>query len=329
MKKILLLCLLIALPGSPEVLAQSDANGGYAGAFFQVPAGARPTAMGGAYHAISNDGAAPLFNPAGLATLSKTLLSSSYRAMRLDRTLGFVTVVFPVKGQSAIGGSWLHSGSGSVDAYDSDGFKTGNEVSFSHNQFSIVFAKRFENWISAGVNMNYLYSTFPEISAAQVGFDFGGIIYVDHLVSRDKRDLMPVQDIRIGGVIKHINKSYTWNSEGYNLRYTTIQNGFEQTDDVPVEGVLAVSARFFKRKLLAAVDVSKNTKQDFVLHLGAEYFVVPQFALRSGYYQSRFTAGTGYTIKINEKTMLGVDYAFTTDRVDEGSEHIFSFNLLF
>ena len=329
MKKIILLCSLIALLGSHEVAAQSDANGGYAGAFFQVPAGARPTAMGGAYHAISNDGAAFLFNPAGLANLKKTMLSSSYRAMQLDRTLGFVTVMFPVKGQTAIGGSWLHAGSGSTDAYDSDGYKTGEEVGFSHNQFSIVFAKRFEDWISVGVNMNYLYSTFPAISAAQVGFDFGGIIYVDQLVSREKRDLMPVQDIRIGGVVKHINKNYAWNSENYNLRYTTIQNGYEQTDDVPIEGVLAVSARFFKRKLLAAVDVSKNTKQDFILHVGAEYFVMPQFALRTGYYQSRFTAGTGYAFKLTPKSSLGVDYAFTTDRVDEGSEHIFSFNLLF
>lgn len=329
MKKYCALCLIIVLWASPATFAQSDANGGYAGAFFQVPLGARPTAMGGAYHAISNDGAAALYNPAGLASLTRTMVSSSYRAMQLDRTLGYVTVMFPVRGQTTIGGTWLHAGSGKVDEYDSDGYKTGNEVSFSHNQFSIVFAKRFEDWISAGVNMNYLFSTFPEISAAQVGFDFGGIIFVDQLISREKRDLMPVQDIRIGGVVKHINKNYTWNSEGYNLKYTTIQNGYEQTDDVPIEGVLAVSARFFQRKLLAAVDLSKNTKQDFVLHVGAEYFVVPQFALRSGYYQSRFTAGTGYSIKINEKTLLGVDYAFSTDRVDEGSEHIFSFNLLF
>ena len=36
-----------------------EADGGTAGAFLQIPTGARPTAMGGAYISISDDGAAP------------------------------------------------------------------------------------------------------------------------------------------------------------------------------------------------------------------------------------------------------------------------------
>ena len=66
MKNPFLIIIGFALLGVSSLQAQADARGGYAGSFFQIPAGARPTAMGGAYTAISNDGAAPLFNPAGL-----------------------------------------------------------------------------------------------------------------------------------------------------------------------------------------------------------------------------------------------------------------------
>ncbi len=98
-------------------------------------------------------------------------------------------------------------------------------------------------------------------------------------------------------------------------------------DEVPIEGAIAVSARFFNRKLLTAVDLVKNEKQSAQVHVGTEFFFVPEFAVRGGYYQGRFTAGTGYMFNLGNM-LLAVDYAFSTDRVDEGSEHIFSFDLL-
>ena len=60
-----------------------EGDGGYAGPWLQVPAGARPSAMGGAYLAVSDDGAAPLFNPAGLARLARPMVSSSTRRLSL------------------------------------------------------------------------------------------------------------------------------------------------------------------------------------------------------------------------------------------------------
>jgi len=50
--------------------------------------------------------------------------------------------------------------------------------------------------------------------------------------------------------------------------------------------------------------------------------------LRGGYSDKRLVAGTGYLFQIG-KNALSVDYAFSTDKADEGAEHIFSFDLLF
>jgi hypothetical protein len=319
--------MLIVFLLSSLVMAE-DGKGGYAGAFFQVPIGARPTAMGGAYLGVSNDGAGFLFNPAGLSSLGQPMFATSYRFLQLDRKLGYAAALFPVRGHSVLGGSWLYSGSGAVATRDRDGVPIGTEIEQHNHQFSIVFAKRFQNNLSMGVKLNYLHSVFAEMAAYSIGFDFGLMLHVDQLISREKRDLMPVQDIQVGLAVRQLGMKYRWDTEKLPTELGGDFFAYEQDDDVPVNIGLGASARFFKRKLLLASDVSKNLKQDILPRAGAEYMVTDQFALRGGYGDSRLAAGLGYLFKF-AKTNLAIDYAFSTDKVDEGSEHIFSFDLLF
>jgi len=319
--------ILVVLLGSSLPAAEGD--GGYAGAFFQIPVGARPTALGGAYLAISDDGAGPLFNPAGLAGLKRPLLASSYRFLALDRTLGYITVIFPAKGESAVGVNWLYTGSGNVMERDRRGIDLGRTLSFNHHAFSVLFAKKFEDYLSAGLNAKYLHATFAEMTAFTVSFDFGLILYINQFFSRETRDLLPVQDIRVGLTIKHLAAEYSWNNENYIHQFRDPSAlSTDQDDAIPLEIGLGGSARFFERKLLAAVDVRKNNKQDPFFHAGAEYMVSPEFAIRGGFSDGRFTAGTGYIFEVGKRT-LAIDYAFSTDKVDEGSEHIFSLDILF
>ena len=207
-----IIILLILIFGALPLVAE-EMDGGYAGAFFQVPAGARPTAMGGAYRAISDDGAAPLFNPAGIANLQRPLFGSSYRLMQLDRKLGYVSFLYPVQGQAAIGAHWLYAGSGTVEGRNRDGYLTGDEISNNNHQFTVIFAKRFERHFSVGANISYLYSTMPEISASSVGFDLGAMFYLDQLLDREKREEYPLSDMQVGITLRHIGKTYPWNSE--------------------------------------------------------------------------------------------------------------------
>ncbi|RME29557.1 MAG: hypothetical protein D6800_02510, partial [Candidatus Zixiibacteriota bacterium] len=258
-------------------------DGGYPGAFLQLATGARPAGMGGAYLGISDDGAASLYNPSGVATIPRPIISSAYRAMQLDRTLGYVAALFPVQGDAALGLSWLYAGSGTVAERDADGVVTGNDFYLNQHQFSIIFAKRFERYISVGADFSFLLARFPEVEANSVGFDLGAMLYVDQLINREKRDLLPIQDIKIGLTVKNLAKKLSWNSEKYNLVRTTNGVGKVQDDTFPIEVGLGGSARFFDRKLLLDVDVMKNEKQDPVARLGGEYFVTPRFALRSGY----------------------------------------------
>lgn len=326
-KLIIPFILVLAVSSWGGSTAAEEAEGGYAGAFLQVPVGARPTAMGGAYRAISTDGAGPLFNPAGLSTLTRPLFGSSYRALQLDRKLGYVTALFPVKNEAVLGVQWLYAGSGSVEARDADGYLQGHEISQNNHQFTILFAKKFERWLGLGVNLSYLQSYLSELDANSVGFDFGVMIYVEQLIDREKRDQLPVKDIQIGLTIKDVAKNFRWNSEQYVNKFTTGGLATEQEDEVPIEFGLGLSGRFFNRMLLLSTDLVKNKDQGPRFHAGGEYYVRPKFALRTGFSDGRFTAGTGYLFQFRNHQMV-IDYAFTTDEADEGSEHIFSFDLL-
>lgn len=312
---------------SSWALAADD--GGYAGAFLQVPIGARPAAMGGAYLAISNDGAGPLYNVAGLTSLKRTMFASSYRLLKLDRKLAYVTLLVPTRGNSVLGGQWLYAGSGSVERRNYDGDLIGGSLEMHNHAVSILFAKRFEEAFSAGIKLSYLHSVFAEMTAYTVSVDLGAMLYADYLFGREQKEKLPVKDLQIGLTLKNLDASYLWNNEDYVFKYVDGNTiGVEQQDKVPVEFGVGLSGRFLQRKLLVATDLHKNAKQAATFHAGAEYFVKPEFALRGGYSDGRLTAGTGYVFEIG-KQVLAIDYAFSTDKADEGSEHIFSFDLLF
>lgn len=307
----------------------ADGDGGYVGSYLQVPIGARPTAMGGAYIAVANDGAGALYNPAGLSTIEKKMFASSYRAMDLDRKLGYLFLMFPTRLNSSLGFHYLYAGSGDVDARNTDGDLLGWQLAENHHVFSIIFAKRFERWFSAGIKMNYMYTRYWEMSANTVGFDLGTMFYISQLFNRVQRDRLPIQDIRVGLTLRAVGATFDWNSEEYVSEH--LGRSFpavEQQDDFPMEYGLGLSGRLLDRRLWVATDLKKNVEQDLMFHAGAEYFIKPQFAVRAGFSDGRLTAGTGYVFNLGGQ-VLAVDYAFATDKVDEGSEHIFSFDILF
>ena len=327
MKRLLILVFVVTI-GSVGLTVARDGDGGYAGSFLQVPIGARPAAMGGAYIAVSDDAAGVLYNMSGLANIQDRIFGTSYRAMGLDRTLGYATMIFPIRGEAALGLHWLYAGSGSVEARDRDGYTLGHEFYQNNHDFSVIFAKRFEKWLSLGTKINYYSSNVPEENAFSVGFDFGATIYVDQFYRRDLRENLTLQDTRIGLTVKYFGVTYPWLSDKYDVKYNSGDIGYDQDDEVPVEIGLGVSPRLMDRKLMVAVDGLKNTKQNPEFHFGSEYVLNPQLALRAGWGDGRLTAGTGYRFYAG-KNSLSVDYAFSSDKAGEGSEHIFSFDLSF
>jgi hypothetical protein len=312
---ILILCLLV------QSVSAGSEDGGYAGAFLQMAVQARPAGMGGAYFGVSNDAAGQLYNPAGLAGTTQKTFASSYRIMKLDRKLGFATIIIPTKLNSALALSWLYAGYGDVMARNNSGKELGTTISSNEHDFAIAFAKQFTPFLGIGAKLNYYHKKLYTLKANSIGINIGFMMMVDSLFTYGAMDNKPITDINIGLIFNHISAKYPWTSESEELAAT-------QDDKFPIVIGLGGSCRLLDRKLLLAADFEKNTKQNPFIRFGGEYNINNRMYLRSGMNDGAIATGVGFNIDL-KKWLLNVDYSYLFDRVDEGNDHIIGFQFRF
>lgn len=301
--------------------AMASEDGGYAGAFLKMAAEARPAAMGGAYIGVSDDPAGQLHNPAGLHAITQPVFSSAYRAMKLDRKLGFVSFVFPTKLQSAIGLSWVYAGYGDVETRDGSGWATGETISSNEHNFAVTFGKLFTPVLGLGAKINFFYKKHDNLTSNSVGVNLGGMMHIDSLFRYGHMEDKLITDIKVGAVISNIAAKYPWDTEGTGLTATA-------EDKFPIKFGFGASCRTLKRQLLIAADLEKNEKQDMLLRFGGEYNYESRYFVRAGLNDARLTAGVGLRFNI-EKLACSIDYAFLGDRVDEGEDHLITLDIRF
>ncbi|MEW6014117.1 MAG: PorV/PorQ family protein [Candidatus Zixiibacteriota bacterium] len=301
--------------------AAADEDGGYAGVFLQLPVQARPAGMGGAYIGVSDDASGQLYNPAGAAGIVSRSLTSSYRAMKLDRSLGFISVIFPTKLESSLGFSWLFAGYGEIARRNTSGQDLGTTISSSEHNFGVSFAKSFVPYFMAGTKINYYYKKVGDLSANSVGINLGAMLLVDSLFEYGTMESKPITDIRLGLVVNHFAAKYPWSNESGSLSAT-------QDDKFPLTIGAGISARTINQKLLLAADIEKNSKQSPFFRFGGEYNLIEKLLIRTGLNNGVITAGMGYEVLFSN-LRLTINYAFSDDRVDEGADHIVGFDLRF
>lgn len=325
MKKIYYILLLVSVMAGLTTWADED--GGYAGAIFQLSVQARPAAMGGAFYGVSDDAAAQYFNPAGLTQVPQKTFSSGYRVMKLDRKLGYLSVVIPTRMESALGVSWLYGGYGEVTARNRSGRELDRTISSQEHMFGLTFAKRFVPYLSVGTKLGYYYKKLDIVNANSIGINLGAMLFVDSLLEYGYMDDKPVQDITVGLVVNNLAATYPWTTNDYWERYSD-NPGVSQDDEFPVLVGLGLSFKSFKRRLITAFDIEKNNKQTAKAKFGGEYTVDKMLRVRAGLNQGQLTAGLGLAQNINKYTLL-FDYAFSAEKADEGSDHIVSLNIVF
>lgn len=83
--------------------------GDYAESLLRIGVGARPAALGGAYIALSDDGAAAYWNPAGLAqVLSPQIYATHAFLFKSLAEHSYFNVTLPLKNNFTIGLSWIY-----------------------------------------------------------------------------------------------------------------------------------------------------------------------------------------------------------------------------
>lgn len=168
--------LLLATPAFAQTGTQDNtAYGGAAGEFLLLGAGARGTALGGAYAALTTDATAMYYNAAGLAQLARPtvmITSSSYVA---DTKYAWAGLAFPLGGGvRAVGislGSFGFSDQPIYTLDDPDG--NGRTYSVRQTFISGTLAQNFSDRFSAGISLKFINDRLGTAKANAVAVDFG------------------------------------------------------------------------------------------------------------------------------------------------------------
>ncbi len=314
MKKLILIVWLLII--SMGLLQAQDGYGGYAGSYARMGLGARSMALGNAGVADETNGFSFYYNPALTAFAKDKTFASAYNFLSLDRYLGFIGFSMQIPPSAGFSIGWLSSGVGDLRRYDSRGIDLG-EMSQSANAFYFNFAIKFFEKLSFGLTIKYLWESISsdyaddpfDYSSSGLGWDFGAAYRLNEKLTfaASVRDIgsklqANTSDIfQFGGTtIDRFPKFFT-----VGLRYTTPFNWLRVLYDFEI----------------GEHDVNRH-------HAGLEAFYNDLLFLRFGMNDSYFTAGAGMGFKLY-KYKSKLDYAFVPSVVDEGSSHVFSWQIHF
>lgn len=319
---VLLLALTCCLGGAAMSVAAED--GGYAGAFLRLDIDARAAGMGGAHAALADGPTGFHYNPAGPAWATERMAQASYRKMSFDRRFGSVSILWNLRREASVVGSWVHAGVGDVFERDLEG-EIGDKIGESNNAIGFTFAKRFASYFSLGVNLRYVQMNVADINAYTVGFDFGAMVVIPakQFALGGPKGLT---DVRFGIVIERINYKYPWDTRDYWVRHNETGHSFEERWPINFRGGL--SASVYDRHAIIAADLEINEESDSRLHAGVEILPVESLTLRGGINGEYLATGVGVRAPVGRNTLI-VNYAFVmTDELID-NEHLISFGVWF
>src|SRR5512141_2977169 len=109
MKKFLSIALVLLMMVSASL---ADTNGGFAGAFARLGAGARAKALGNAYTGLAQGPSAMYYNPGALPFAQKFEFSANTARMAFDRSLDYLAFTAPVHPKAGAGKQMVNAGVG-------------------------------------------------------------------------------------------------------------------------------------------------------------------------------------------------------------------------
>lgn len=271
-------------------------NAQSANTLFDISAGARPVAMGGAFTALANDENALLYNAAGLA-----LLEGAYLGSLLENHLGLASYGSAAVGLRNLGVALRFFSLGSVEARDAQDNISG---SFDYSNIAVT--------LGSGLRLNQLLRVLPKGLAMGLRVQF---LRVSTLApgsgsgfSLDPSWLFDAGGLRVAGFqLQTLRFGLTLD----NLINFGLGFGSGHREGLPIDVRLGLGA--LADPLSLALDLGLHSG----FHLGAEYLLTPPLlpakalAIRLGlFYQGSFGFTMGFGLRIFDG--LRVDYAFVS-----------------
>ena len=250
MKRVIVLSLALIMVLSAFALAEG------VGAFetFKNGIGARALAMGGAFVAVADDATAVCWNPAGLAQVMDTRIAGmSTDLFGMDSTHQYVGAVTTFA-NIGIGLGWERA-SVTGDGVDADGNPTG---SFSWDESTILgtLATNIMDIGLAGATAKYYMANGYDGTASGFGFDLGLLVNLGDMFT------IGVAAIDLGG------SAITWDDA--------------DTDTISGMYKAGLAMKLADDMLVLAADIDFDGTEMGDAHLGLEFNVIKELALRGG-----------------------------------------------
>lgn len=276
-------------------------------AFLEVPAGARASAMGGAYSAVANGAEAAFWNPAGLLGTKGTEVTGTHyewiQSLRQDQ--------FALAGQLFGGGV-----AASMRALYSEPIEQRDELGNlvgtfgSHDlQFALGYGFDLGGGLSGGLSGQYVRERLAELSADTWGVDLG-LGYAPESWSGARAAL----------AVQNLGPAAQYTFDGLPGRDVGLP--------MALHGGLSASRALGTMTLLGALDSRLTRGRPGIVALGAELGTPVGAALRAGLRVNDDLAsmsfGMGYVAN-----GFALDYAFVPSRLDFADTHRFSFSARF
>ncbi|MCD6154378.1 MAG: PorV/PorQ family protein [Candidatus Verstraetearchaeota archaeon] len=266
-----------------------------AGSFLRIGVGARALGMGGAFVALADDPTAIYWNPAGLASLKSGELASMYtNQFGLGAHLSFVAFSQPwgEKKDWAVG--IVNLSLGQIPITDLDEHGRPVVIGYTGSSESALLLAYAQTLFrsSLGFTIKGIRQALADESSLGFGIDLGAKVPL-------------FENLSVGAILR--TGFVNW-STGEKVVF-------------PAQVILGIAYRPFP-KFIVTSDAGLQTGRRMEVHVGAEYWLIPQLALRMGLDKGKLAAGAGFVIK-----QFKLDYALMFH--DLGLSHRLSFGMRF
>jgi len=251
------------------LLSQITFAQGQAGSLFlTINPGARSNAMGEAQIGVANDVYATYYNPAGLTNLSTkefSFMHTSYLPNLVDdMSYDFLTFAMPFREGESIGGHFTYLNLGDQVSTDTNGNEIGSFSSYMY-ALNVSYARQIDESSSWGVNGKYFYQELAVINSLDAS---SGSFAVD--LGYFKHNAMDNPNLKLGAVLTNVGPGVSF--------------GDGEEDPLPTRLGLGLSLLTFEGQATVAFDFNYELNdQTVVTNLGAEFYLVEDFALRAGF----------------------------------------------
>jgi len=283
--------------------------------FLKVGVGARATAMGDAFVALSDDISSLYWNPGGLGTLQQNQVIFQLTDWLLDTKLYFFGASYKLANIGTIGFSINTFTSGEIQEttiWEPDG--TGRKFNASDFAAGLTYSRQITDRFSAGLTLKYISEHLDRETASSMAIDVGSVFVTNFF-----------NNMRIGFSLSNLGGRM--HLEGTDLtvqylqepsiKYTRAQLATDPWD-IPLLFRFGLATDIINKKdvrLTVASEVMDS--RDFIHRIatGGELALANLIFLRAGYKfkydETNLTLGAGLNLSMHRGPGLKLDYAYS------------------